>query len=36
MVTSADKKVKEIKAYAAKKGYIKEREWQELMKSLTD
>ena len=36
MVTSADKKVKEIKTYAAKNGYIKEREWQELIKSLTD
>ncbi len=36
MVTSADKKVKEIKVYAAKNGYIKEREWQELIKSLTD
>jgi len=36
MVTSADKKVKEIKAYAAKNGYMKEREWQELLKSLTD
>ncbi len=35
MVSSADKKVKEIKAYAAKNGYIKEKEWQELMKSLT-
>ena len=36
MVTSADKKVKEIKAYAGKNGYIKEREWQGLIKSLTD
>ncbi len=31
MVTSTDKKVKEIKAYAAKVGSIKEKEWQELI-----
>ncbi len=35
MVEFADKKAKEIKSFAAKNGYIKEREWQELIKSLT-
>jgi hypothetical protein len=35
MVAFADKKAKEIKSFAAKNGYIKEKEWQELIKSLT-
>ncbi len=34
MVNSADKKVKEIKNYATKKGFMKEKEWQELMTNL--
>ncbi len=36
MVESADKKAKEIKVYAEKNGYIKEKEWQDLIKVLTD
>jgi hypothetical protein len=31
---STNRKVKDIRAYAAKGGYIKEKEWQDLMKSL--
>jgi hypothetical protein len=34
MVISADKKVKEIKSYSLKKGFMKEKEWQELLSSL--
>jgi hypothetical protein len=36
VVAPADKKAKEIKVYAEQNGYIKEKEWQELIKSLTD
>jgi hypothetical protein len=36
MVASAEKRIGDVKAYASKNGYIKEKEWQELMKSLAD
>jgi len=36
IVSSSEKKAKEIKVYAEKNGYIKEKEWQELIKSLAD
>lgn len=35
MVTSEDKKVKDIKNYAAKNKFLKEKEWQDLLSHLT-
>jgi len=36
MLTAAEKRINDVKAYASRNGYIKEKEWQELMKSLAD